>query len=1250
MYISLTGIYVEHQRVCNMTSTKKSARNIFSLVLTVALICLMTAAIIPGVMGVSVAPVNLGSAGNFSILGKFAITNVPTSAITGDVGLSPATGASIGLTQAEVTGKIYTVDAAGPAGRVEDPVLLTAAVSAMQAAYDDAIGRPEATGTFLNVGAGTVNGVTLVPGLYTWTTPVSITGDITLDAEGNESAVWIFQCDQTLDLASGKQIILSNGANASNIYWAVTGATSLQTTSVFNGNLLDATNIALFTGARLNGRALSLNAGATSVALDANTVTIPTNSSVSHASPTVTGITPATGVNTTTIAITNLSGTGFLTGATVNLTRLGQPSIIATGITVVSPTKITCTFDLTGKIAGLYNVTVTNTDGNYGTYTNGFTVSSATAPVASFTGTPTSGTAPLAVQFTDLSSNTPTSWNWSFGDATYSTTQSPSKTYSAVGTYTVSLNATNAAGSNTFTRADYIVVSSVPPVPPAPVALFTGTPISGIVPLTVTFTDLSTNTPTSWLWRFGNDASGLQNPTYTYSAPGNYTVILTVNNAGGLGTLTRTNYISVYDIPVTPPVASFTGFPTSGPAPLSVWFNSTSTNVPTSRAWNFGDGSTVNLSVQNLTHVYLIPGTYTVNLTATNAGGSNTSTRIDYITVTGTPVSHPVASFAADPASGSAPLLVSFTDTSSFVSPLVSWAWNFGDGGTSTVQNPEHIYTSVGMYNVQLTVTDQTGLTNTTTETNAINAYSSVPVASFTYSPSTGPAPLSVTFTGTSSFNESIVSRLWQFGDGNSATGINPVHSYTTAGSYNVTYNVTDQNGAFSLCTHNNAITVTSSPPRSVDLGLASNYAILSKSGISTTGSTSVTGNMGVSPITATGITGFALSMDPSNQYSTSSLVVGRVYAADYAPPTPATLTTSISNMETAYVDAAGRAPDATELYAGNLGGKTLAPGVYKWSTGVLIPTSTTLTLDAQGNENAVWIFEVAQDLTMDSGSQIVLANSAKAENIYWQIGGGTGVTIEAGAHAEGNILALKAITMKDGASLNGRALAQTAVSLIANTVTIPTSTATTSTVGVYREGVYYLASANQNGGGTVNAFSFGTTNDKPVVVDNKVGVFRNGVFFLASANQNSGGTVNAFTFGTTNDVPVVVDNKVGVFRNGIFYLASTNQNGGGNVNAFSFGTTGDVPVVVDNKVGVFRNGMFYLASANQAGGGNVNAFTFGTTNDVPVVWHHDGIDTVGVFREGTFYLASANQNGGGNVNAFTFGTTNDKPVAGSWA
>jgi hypothetical protein len=141
--------------------------------------------------------------------------------------------------------------------------------------------------------------------------------------------------------------------------------------------------------------------------------------------------------------------------------------------------------------------------------------------------------------------------------------------------------------------------------------------------------------------------------------------------------------------------------------------------------------------------------------------------------------------------------------------------------------------------------------------------------------------------------------------------------------------------------------------------------------------------------------------------------------------------------MEAAYTDAAGRAPNATGLYAGNLSGQTLAPGVYKWSTNVLITTNVTLA----GPSNAVWIFQIAGNLTMGSGAKVLLSGGAQAKNIFWQVGGGVGVAIGTTAHVEGTILTKKAITLKTGASLNGRALAQTAVTLQKNTIVIPLGT-----------------------------------------------------------------------------------------------------------------------------------------------------------------------------------------------------------------
>jgi len=238
------------------------------------------------------------------------------------------------------------------------------------------------------------------------------------------------------------------------------------------------------------------------------------------------------------------------------------------------------------------------------------------------------------------------------------------------------------------------------------------------------------------------------------------------------------------------------------------------------------------------------------------------------------------------------------------------------------------------------------------------------------------------------------------------------------------------------ICLMTVATTTGDKSPLPVNLGSAGNYAILAKTGVTTTGTSMIIGNIAVSPVASTAITGFGLIMDPSNQYSSSSLVVGKIYGPDYADPTPSILTSAVSSMETAYTEAAGRQPlGGTELYAGNLGGKTLIPGVYKWSTGVLIPTSTALTLDAQRKQGAVWIFQIAGDLTMASASRVELKNGANAENIFWQIAGPTGVSLGSGAHVEGNILAHKAITMTSGASIHGRALSQTAVTLISNKI-----------------------------------------------------------------------------------------------------------------------------------------------------------------------------------------------------------------------
>ncbi|MFM9437404.1 uncharacterized protein YjdB [Janthinobacterium sp. CG_23.3] len=215
------------------------------------------------------AAVILGGAGNFAILSKTGVTNVPTSSVTGNVGTSPISGAFIGITCTEVNGIIYAVDAAGPACAVADPVLLTAAVSDLETAYTDAAGRPAGVGPFLNLGAGTVANQTLVAGTYTWGSNVTIPTNLTL--VGGPNDVWIFQINGKLNISPNMRVVLSGGAQAKNIFWQVTGAVTLDTNSHFEGNILAQTNIAMLTGASLNGRTLSQ----TATTLQQNTVVKP---------------------------------------------------------------------------------------------------------------------------------------------------------------------------------------------------------------------------------------------------------------------------------------------------------------------------------------------------------------------------------------------------------------------------------------------------------------------------------------------------------------------------------------------------------------------------------------------------------------------------------------------------------------------------------------------------------------------------------------------------------------------------------------------------------------------------------------------------------------------------------------------------------------------------------------------------------------------------------------------------------------
>jgi hypothetical protein len=230
--------------------------------------------------------------------------------------------------------------------------------------------------------------------------------------------------------------------------------------------------------------------------------------------------------------------------------------------------------------------------------------------------------------------------------------------------------------------------------------------------------------------------------------------------------------------------------------------------------------------------------------------------------------------------------------------------------------------------------------------------------------------------------------------------------------------------------------------PAAVNLGdttslaAVGSYVLLAKTGITNvTGSSIIGGHLGISPAAASFITGFSLIADSTNLFATSVSVVppAKVYASDYAVPTPSNLTSAILSMQTAYTDAAGRTKtDFLNLGSGEIGGQTLVPGLYTWGSSVTIATDVTISGGAEDS----WLFQIANDLDLSAAKKVTLAGGAQARNVFWQVAGQ--VTIHANAHFEGNILCQTAITLQTTASMKGRALAQTLIALDDNAITAP--------------------------------------------------------------------------------------------------------------------------------------------------------------------------------------------------------------------
>lgn len=467
-----------------------------------------------------------------------------------------------------------------------------------------------------------------------------------------------------------------------------------------------------------------------------------------------------------------------------NTSRLRNPSII-----YVTPGQYTISLTVRDTIN---NLTSTNTKVDYITVFED--------PQPALLPSVTAGCAPLTVDFTDQTTSGDTTivaWLWDFGDGVTSTDQNPSHTFIYGGSYDVTLVVTDANGcDNSFVAYDIINVSNGLSVD------FSTTPsIACSAPQVVSFTS-NINPPGSYtyLWDFGDgNTSAAQNPFHNYTAQGTYSITLSVEDQNGCIS-TQTKYDEVI---IQEPVADFVPLSTTICTGQPLQFINT-TNGADGYAWSFGDGGTS--TDQDPTYTYLNPGTYSVGLVATNSGGcSDAEVKTALITVfpaTG-------VDFDADVRFGcSIPMTVNFTDLST---DATAWVWDFGDGFTSTQQNPTHIYTSTGLFTVSLTITNSNGCV----QTESRNAYVQVspPITSFIAGPELeGCTPLTVNFQNNSTSIDPITNYFWSFGDGATSFDTNPTHTYTTEGEFNVILIAVTQSGCRDTTIYQDYITVGDSP------------------------------------------------------------------------------------------------------------------------------------------------------------------------------------------------------------------------------------------------------------------------------------------------------------------------------------------------------------------------------------------------------------------------------------------------------
>lgn len=535
-------------------------------------------------------------------------------------------------------------------------------------------------------------------------------------------------------------------------------------------------------------------------------------------------------------------------------------------------------------------------------------------------------------------------------------------------------------------------------------ANFTTDVVRGLAPLTVQFTDTSAGEPTSWQWDFDNDGNvdaTTQNPTYTFTTPGVYSVRLRAASANSNGTITRTDLIAA----VTTITPDFTVSAATGVAPLTVTFTDTSTQSPTAWAWDFENDSTIDATTQNPSHTYTTPGTYTVSMTATNEAGSATETKTGFVTVL-TPV---VAGFTASVTSGAAPLSVTFTNTST---GATSYSWDFESDGTpdSTATSPTHVFTTGGATTVTLTATGPGG---TDTETLVITPSSS---ASFTMTVSGNPitsAYESTTITFTSTSGGSPTTFSWDFDFAANpgvltASGSSTSRTFTNTTSSTRTFTVRlVVNGPGGPAATQRTLTIVSDT-ESVTLGATKDSTIYQEltgnsNGAGTrmvVGRTSGTSSGSTASLSRRGLVQFSVSSIPAS----STIVSASMSLTADTPSLTGPQTITIHRLSSAWTEGTANASGSTALASAGVGAATAGGGATwnnrsfstAWSTAggdfaassgsfsvddVGAYTSTSLVTDVQawvnGTTNNGWLlrgteastFTVKRFLTSEAGA-----------------------------------------------------------------------------------------------------------------------------------------------------------------------------------------------------------------------------------------------------------------------------------------